>query len=153
VSFSVQHGTEDDEQLAHAGGECQFGMLTTGAQQQIEGSDGGIVADSRPRRPVQHPPDPGTPAPDATAAGQAATVTVEGRQANQGGDLLAIESSQLGQRCQQATRQHLPDTGNRAQQLVALTPERSVTDHCAEFLVEAGQPLLQPANVLIDAAV
>ena len=87
------------------------GMLTTGAQPQIEGSDSGIAADSRHRRHVQHSPDLGTPAPDATAAAQAATITVEGRQANQGGDLLAIESSQLGQRCEQRARQHLPTQG------------------------------------------
>jgi hypothetical protein len=127
MSFSAHHGIENDEQLAHAGGECQFGMFTAGAQPQIEDSDSWIAADSRHRCHVQHSPDLGTPAPDAAAAAQAATVAVEGRQANQGGDLLAIESSQLGQRCQQDARQHLPDPGNRAQQLGALTPERSVT--------------------------
>ena len=47
MSFVVQHGIENNEELAHAGGERGFGVLTIGPQPQIESSDGGITTDSR----------------------------------------------------------------------------------------------------------
>ena len=70
MSFVAQHGIENDQQLAHAGGKRRFGMFAPGAQAQIENSDGWIAADSRHRRHVQYPPDLGASAPDATTAVQ-----------------------------------------------------------------------------------
>jgi hypothetical protein len=46
VSFVVQHGIEDNEELAHAGGERGLGVLTVGTKSQIESSDSGIAANS-----------------------------------------------------------------------------------------------------------
>jgi len=39
VSFGTKHGIENNQQLAHAGGECAFGVLTPGAQLQIKAPD------------------------------------------------------------------------------------------------------------------
>jgi hypothetical protein len=56
VSFVVKHGIENNEKLAHAGNECGLGMLTVGTQPEIEGSDGGITANSGHRPHIQAKP-------------------------------------------------------------------------------------------------
>ena len=153
MSLVAKHCIENDEQLAHARGKGWLGMLAPGAQPQIEDSDGRIAADCRDRCHVQDAPDLGASAPNTTSAVQATAITVKRRQARQGGDLLAIEFSQLGQVGEQGPRQHGADTGNGSQQLITFTPYGSVTNHGGEFLIEAGEPLFQPADVLVDAAI
>jgi len=54
---------------------------------------------------------------------------------------------------EQGGREHLSDPGHRAQQLVALAPDRGLADQTGEFVVEPGEPLFQPADVLINAFV
>ena len=49
--------------------------------------------------------------------------------------------------------EHLADPRPGTQQLVALTPQGSVANQLAEFIVEAGQPFFQLTDVLIDATV
>ena len=83
MSFAANHGIKNNQQLAHAGGKCTFGVLTPGAQLQIKGSDDRIAADSRHRRHVKDASDLSASAPDATAAAQGAAVTIKGRQAGQ----------------------------------------------------------------------
>ena len=52
VSFVVQHGVENHEELAHTGGERGLGVLTIGAQPQLESSDSRIAANARYRRHI-----------------------------------------------------------------------------------------------------
>ena len=74
MSFVVQHGIENNEELAHAGGERGFGVLTIGPQPQTESSDGGITTDSRHCRHIQDAPDLGASTPDTPAAAQFSTI-------------------------------------------------------------------------------
>jgi hypothetical protein len=149
----VKHGIENNEELAHAGGERRHGVLTVATQSQIESSDGGIAAHSRHRRHIQDAPDLGASSPDTTAATQFPTIAVKWREAGQCGDLLAIKHPQFGQLREQRSREHFADPRNRTQQLVALTPQGSIANQLGEFIVEANKSLFQPADVLIDAAV
>src|SRR6266851_3020863 len=52
---------------------------------------------------------------------------------------------------EQSTREHIADTRHGTQQLVALTPQGSIANQLAEFIVEAGQSRFQPTDVLVDA--
>jgi hypothetical protein len=70
VSIVMKHGVEDNEELAHTGGERGLGVLTVGTQSQIESSDGGIAANPRHCRHIQDAPDLSAPTPDTTAAAQ-----------------------------------------------------------------------------------
>jgi hypothetical protein len=63
VSFVVQHGIENHEELAHAGDERGLGVLTIGAQSEIESSDSWIAANARYRRHIQDAPNLGTSHP------------------------------------------------------------------------------------------
>src|SRR6266852_3232719 len=153
VSFVVKHGIENNEELAHTGDERGLGVLTVGAQPQIESSDSGIAAHSRHRRHIQDAPHLCASAPDTTTAPYISTVAVEWCETSQCGDLLAIEHSQFRQLREQSTREHLADPGHGAQQLVALTPQGSLANQLGEFSVQTGEPLFQPTDVLIDATV
>src|SRR6266478_1498838 len=150
MSFVVKHGIENNEELAHTGDERGLGVLTVGAQPQIESSDGGIAAHSRHRRHIQDAPHLCASAPDTTTAPHISTVAVEWCETSQCGDLLAIEHSQFRQLREQSTREHLADPGHGAQQLVAFTPQGSLANQLGEFSVQTGEPLFQPTDVLID---
>src|SRR6266446_3882184 len=114
MSFVVKHGIENNEELAHTGDERGLGVLTVGAQPQIESSDGGIAAHSRHRRHIQDAPHLCASAPDTTTAPHISTVAVEWCETSQCGDLLAIEHSQFRQLREQSTREHLADPGHGA---------------------------------------
>jgi hypothetical protein len=96
-------------------------------------------------------PDLSAATPDTTTAAQFSTVTVKGRQSGQRSDLLAIKLAQFGQVREQGGREHRTDSRHRAEQLVALAPDRGRTDQGGESVVESGQPLFQPTNMFIDA--
>jgi len=147
----VKHGVENNEELAHTRDERGLGVLPIGAQPQIEGSDGGIAANTCHRRHIQDAPNLGAAAPDTTTAAHASTVAVKWCQTGQCGDLLAVEHSQFRQLREQRTREHLADSGHRTQQLVTLAPQGSIADQLAEFIVENQKPLFRPSDVFIDA--
>ena len=136
MSFVVQHGIENNEELTHAGGQCGLGMLAVGAQPQIESSDGGIAANSRHGCHIQHPADLGAATPDTTAAAHISTVAVKWCETSQCGDLLAIEHSQFRQLREQSTREHLADPRHGTQQFVTLTPQRRLANHGAKLFVK-----------------
>src|SRR5216684_1688568 len=141
MSFVVKHGIENNEELAHTGDERGLGVLTVGAQPQIEGSDGGIAAHSRHRRHIQDAPHLCASAPDTTAAAHISTVAVKWCETSQCGDLLAIEHSQFRQLREQSTREHLADPGHGVTKLVAPTPQGSLANQLGEFSVQTGEPL------------
>src|SRR5712692_3921241 len=96
MSFVVKHSIENNEELAHTGDERGLGVLTVGAQPEIESSDGGIAAHSRHRRHIQDAPHLCASAPDTTAAAQFSTIAVKRRQPGQCGDLLAMSIPSSG---------------------------------------------------------
>ena len=141
VSFVVQHGVENHEELAHAGGESRFRVFTACPQLGVKILDDWIGTNRGDHGHVQDAPDLGATAPDTTAAAQATAVAVKGRQPGQRGDLFAIKCAQLGQVREQGGREHFADSGHRAQQLVAFAPDRGLADQTGEFIVEPGEPL------------
>ena len=74
----LEHGIEDDQQLAHTRCEGQLLRFTSGQQPSVEVPDDGVVAAGYQRSHVQGSADPGTSAPDGAFAPQGAAVPVEG---------------------------------------------------------------------------
>ena len=132
---------------------ADLGYFPRARQLGVKILDDWIGADRGDYGHIQDAPDLGAPAPDTAAAVQAPTVTVKWRQSGQGGNLFTIKCSQLGQVCEQSTREHFADPGHGTQQFVTLTPQRSVANHLGEFIVKAGKTLFQSPDVLIDATV
>jgi hypothetical protein len=55
--------------------------------------------------------------------------------------------------CASRVREHLADSGHGTQQFAGLAPQGIVANQLREFIVEAGEALLQPTDVFIDAEV
>jgi DNA-binding winged helix-turn-helix (wHTH) protein len=153
VSIAVQHGVENDEEFAHAGGERRLRVFPACPQLSVKVLDDRIGTHGGDHGHVQNAPDLSAATPDTTTAAQFSTVAVKGRQAGQRSDLFAIKLAQFGQVREQGSREHRTDSRHRAEQLVALAPDRGRTDQGGEFVIESGQPLFQPTNVFIDAFV
>ena len=66
----LDHGVEDDEQLAHAGCEGQLLRLTCGQQTVVEVPDNGVGAAGYQCPHVQDGSDPSASTPDAAFAPQ-----------------------------------------------------------------------------------
>ena len=105
VSIVVKHGVENHEEFAHAGGERRFRIFPARTQLGVKILDDWIGANRGDNGHIQDAPDLGAPAPDTAASVQASAVTVKWRQSGQRGDLFAIKCSQLGQVCEQSTRE------------------------------------------------
>jgi len=125
--------------LHNAGGEGRFRVFTACTQLGVKVLDDWIGTNRGDHGHIQDAPDLGATTPDTTAAAQATAVAVKGRQSDQRGDLFAIKCPQLGQVREQGGREHLSDPGHRAEQLVALAPDRGLADQTGEFVVEKAE--------------
>ena len=115
----LEHRVEDDEKLAHTGGESQFLRLAAGQQSLVEAADDGVAATGYQRSHVQGSSNSGAPTPDGAFAPQGATVPVEGSHTDQGGDLPAVQGAQLRQVGQEGERDLLSNTRDGAQEVVS----------------------------------
>ena len=115
----LEHGVEDDEQLAHAGREGHLLRLTSGHEPPVEDLDNRIEPAGYQRRHVQCGSDPTASSPDGASAMQRAAVSVEGRRTDQGGDLPPVQGAQFGQVREKGEGELLPHAGHRAQKAAA----------------------------------
>ena len=89
-------GVADHQELAHAGDEGHLGRLAGGDEALIEGLEVGVAAGGRQGGHVERGAHLGAPAPAAAAPAPGAAVAIEGRDPDQGGDLLAGTGPQFG---------------------------------------------------------
>ena len=94
---------------------------------------------------------PGASTPDGTFAPQRAAVSVEGSHTNQGSDLTTVQRAQLRQVCQESQRELFSHAGNSAQEILFLSPHRTLVQSLPQFLIQVVQLLLQPGYVSLDA--
>ena len=77
---------------------------------------------------------------------------VEGSHTNQGSDLTTVQRAQLRQVCQESQRAKLfSHAGNSAQEILFLSPHRTLVQSLPQFLIQVVQLLLQPGYVSLDA--
>ena len=97
VRVRFDHGVEDDEELAQAGGGDDFGRLALLFESLGEAFDDRVVVFGVESRHVEDVAEGPASSADGAFAGSFAAVVGVGRDADQGGDLFAVELSQLGQ--------------------------------------------------------
>src|SRR6266481_7394070 len=66
---------------------------------------------------------------------------------------LRLSAPSSGKCASRVVESTFPTPGTEPEQLVALAPDRGLADQTGEFVVEPGEPLFQPADVLINAFV
>ena len=147
----LEHGVQDNQQLTHTGCESQLLGLTRRQQALIEDPDDWVVAAGRQRPHVQSAANSGASTPDGAFAPQSTAVSVEGSHTNQGSDLTTVQRAQLRQVCQESQRELFSHAGNSAQEILSLSPHRTLVQSLPQFLIQVVQLLLQPGYVSLDA--
>ena len=145
------HRVEDDLQLAHAGCEGEFLRLASSQHPLVDVTDDRIEAAGYQRSHIQGGAHSGTSTPDAAPSSHLAAVPVEGSHSHQGGYLSAVERAQLKQVSQKGVGELLTHTGNAAQQVVLLSPQRTPAKCLPQIFIQVVQLLLQPADVRLYA--
>jgi hypothetical protein len=116
------HGVENHQQLARAGREDDFGLFPLGGQAVGEGSDDRVASSRGERGHVEQATDRRASSPDCPLASELAAVSIEGSQADQGGDLLAIELAQFGDFGDERGAGHRSDAGNALKEVGFVVP-------------------------------
>ena len=91
------HGVEDEEEFSHAGDECDHFALACGDEAFVERADDGVASCSDEGGHVQGVADGDASAAGGSFAAHESGVAVDGRHADELGDLLAVESSEFGE--------------------------------------------------------
>ena len=146
----AQHGVEDRQKLTHARHEGDLGDLAGLSQSGIKPLQNRVVTHRREGGQIQHVTNGRTSTPHAPSPAQGAAVTIEWRDADQGGDLLAVELAQFGQTGDQGQDGDVPEPLDLAQQFGLGLPGGGGFHRLAQALLGGLQALLQPVDVGLD---
>ena len=113
-----EQGVKNNEQFPHAGGYDDFEGFSLILEALGEGFDGGVEALGGQGGHIEQAADVGAAAGDMGPAILFSRFSVIGGQADQGGDLMAIEPTQFGQARQQHSAGLGADAAGAAQDLV-----------------------------------
>src|SRR5574342_400416 len=145
------HRIQNREQLAHTGDQSDFEKFALGGQTFVEVSNHGVASSGDQRRHVQSAAHRSSATPNGAPTLEQAAITVEGSQANQSRDLLAVECAKFRQLGEQRTAGHWAYTGGGSEQLFVLLPDGALTDATVKILVGPIEFFFQPADVSADA--
>jgi hypothetical protein len=106
------HSVENREDFAHRRDERDLGRFAGGAQPLIEGANDRVVPRGDERGHVEAVADGAPAASDRAGAAVLAAVAIEGRHADEAGDLLSGQAPEFGQGGQEQARRRAPDTGD-----------------------------------------
>jgi Tn3 transposase DDE domain len=123
-----QHGVKNRQQLAHTRRECDLRRFPDRSQSLVERLEDGIVAHRRQGAHVQHGANVDPAPPDCACSPQGAAIVVERGDADQRGDLLAVQDPQLRNLCDQRPRKDGADARRALQNLVCSAPQRTGVD-------------------------
>ena len=125
-----------DEDLAHGGGESAFIGLAAGQEPSDIGSDDRVELRGGSRCHEENATDFGTPAVDGALAGRLAAVVVERRYSCQGDELVAAESGDLWELCQQGPGGDVSNAFDRCDDLAVSFEVRRAIDQGADVLFD-----------------
>ena len=147
-----EHRIDNGQQFSHTGNQSNFGSLTRITQSFVERADDRITSAGNQGSHVKCGPYGGSTSPDRATASEGTTVAIQWGDANQGGNLLTVEFSEFGQLRQQGTANDGADSRYRLEQVLVLTPDRTLTDSLIEVMVGSFEFFFQPADVNLDAS-
>jgi hypothetical protein len=145
------HRVQDNQELAHAGGQSYFPGLARRTKAVVKGLDDGVISAGCESRHIEGSPYPGPPAPDHPFASEAATVSVEGGDTYQSGNLVAAQSAQFRKVGQEGDGHHPADAGDATQQVVLFSPEGALPQGAFQVIIQISQLLLQPADMVLNS--
>src|SRR5947209_13509680 len=109
--------SSEGDQFASTGSDPDLGRFARLFEAFCEGTQGGVVSAGTERSEVQDTADVAASAGDEAFAALLAAVAVEGSNADQGGDLLAVELAQFGDLGDERHASDRSDAGHALEQL------------------------------------
>src|SRR5918999_1288131 len=146
----LDHRVQDDQELAHAGGQSHFPGLARRTKAVVKGLDDGFIPVGGKARHIKGSPHSGLSAPDSPFAPEAAAVSIEGGDSYQRGNPVAAQSAQFRKVGQQGDGHHPADSWDAAQQIVLLSPEGTLPQGVVQVIIQISQLLFQPADMVLD---
>jgi hypothetical protein len=129
---------QGDQQLAEAGDKGDEFGFAAGDELLVVAFDVGVVSAGGEGGHVEDVADDGPAAEDGPAAAHQATVAVDGGDANQGGDGLAVDGAQFGQEGQEGSGGDVADAWDAGEQGDFVLPDGAVADALIEIVVDVG---------------
>ena len=141
--FVSEEGVEDGEEFVHRGDEREFLFLALEDESLIEGFDGRVEADGTEGGHVQRGPDGGSTAEDGALASEGSAVAVDGRDTDEGGDLLPGAVSEFGEFGDERAGGLRSDAGRGLEEFLSFAPQRAVSQPLIEFDIEVFELLCE----------
>jgi len=149
--FLSQDGIEDGQELSHAGDEGDLFSFSSGQQVLIVFSDHGIMPRRSEGGHVQGASDRGASPRDHSPAAGLSTVTVEGRQSHQRGDLLSAGLAEFREFSQECPGRRRPDAFDGQKQLLLFLPDGRVLDVVVDVIVDGGDLAVEQFDDALNA--
>ncbi len=143
----LNHRIQDRQQLSHT--SCQRHLLFFSSSQQpfIESFDHRIPFDGGQGSHLQHGADPSALTPNAPMSSVVPAIVSQGGHSNQGGHLLAVQSSQLGHFGQRYARQNGAHSFCALQQIILDLPRWVLLNQLKQLFLGSTQLLCQPREM------
>jgi hypothetical protein len=151
----LEHGVENHEQLAHTGGENDLGLFTSPTrgglrQSQSKRPDVFVAAFGAECGHVQRIPDGTAPTANGSNAHELSTIAIEGCHTDQGGNLLAIELSQLGKFSQESRRRRDSDARHGGHEVDLVLPVIVITNEFVDLILNGFDLFFQGFEDILD---
>lgn len=151
MGLGFDHAVEDYEQLAHAGGDDDFGLFALSGKALCKGVDDGIPSFGAEGCHVQGNAYRSASTADRAFSLEATAITVEGGQADECGNLVTVECSQFRKIGQESGGSRLADAGSALQELSLSLPLIVGLDEGEDVLLNPFQFFVEGVDHLLDA--
>jgi hypothetical protein len=146
----VDHGVQDRQQLAHAGGQRDLCGLPLSAQARVERFEPWLITDRHKSTHRQCSPHRGAIPPNRPAAPERATIPVQRGYSDEGGQPLAAQCAPLRQVEQERACTDRANTGDAAEQFLPFPPSWTRPQRGVEVVVQRRQPDVEPGDRRLD---
>lgn len=144
------HDVEDGEKFSETGNESEFEGFSFFREPLIEGLDDGIATHGGDGGHVEDGTNTGSSSPHGSSLRGLAAISIEGRDTDECGDLLAIQLSEFGQFGNERCRRSGSDPGDALKQVCERFPLIIVIDELSDLLIEFVESFFEEVDGLCD---
>ncbi len=148
--FCPDDRVENGEELTEAGDDCDFLWSAALNEALVGGFDDGIMPNGDERGHVQDVADAASSAANHAMAAPCARISVEWRDADERGQLAAIERAEFGQFGDEGSRGHRADARHGGQEIFRFAPGGRGTDAVIDIDIDVRERFYQKSEMAVD---
>lgn len=148
--FCPDDRVENGEKLAEAGDDCDFLWPAALNEALVGGFDDGIVPNGDECGHVQDVADAASSAADHAMAAPCAQIFVEWRDADESGQLAAIERAEFGQFGDEGSRGYRANARHGGQEIFRLAPGGRGADAVIDIDIDVREFFFQKSEMAVD---